>query len=119
MLVSGYEIRFDRDRLLERLHGLWVAAEEDEELAEGVVWVGLIRSDETVGGEILLGLDKTPLQHGDVAELVVGDDPVGIDLQEAQEKTLGVLVVSTGPRAHGFDVAHPGIVRVSIEIIVH
>ena len=73
---------------------LGIATEDDVELAERVVGIGLVRCDETVAGEVLLGLGEPALQHRDVAELVVGEHPVRTDLEQPAVEPLAGLVVA-------------------------
>jgi len=80
-----------------------------------IVGIGLVRRDETVGSKILLGLWKTALDQGDIAELVVGDHPVGTDLQEPGKAFLGIFQAAVLPVVHGRDIENHGIVWILFE----
>ena len=99
VLVGGAEVGLDLERLLERGGRLVVAAEHGQQLAHRIVRVGLVRGDELVGLEQLLGLVEAALGHGHVAQVVLRRDPVGVDLEQAAVEALGALPVALLPGA--------------------
>ncbi len=116
MTVGGAEIGAHRERLLELGLGLVVAADQGQQLAQRIVGVGLVGRGVGVAAEGLLGGGELALRHVEVAEVVLGLEPVRIDVEQALIEARGRVPVLLVPGPLAGERETPGVARVALEI---